>query len=92
MIKGINILYIAARKAVNKMLIGMIYAYRMVISPVLPQSCRFYPSCSAYSIEALKRHGIIKGLILTIYRIARCNPFNSGGHDPVPVNFTLLNR
>lgn len=90
--KGRIKIYTIAQKAVKGLLIGIIYAYRTLISPVLPQSCRFYPSCSAYSIEALKKHGVLKGIILTIYRILRCNPFNSGGHDPVPVTFTLLHR
>lgn len=51
---------------------------------MLPKSCRFYPSCSEYLFQAIKRHGLGKGIKLGIYRIIRCNPFNDGGYDPVP--------
>lgn len=61
-----------------------IYFYRRAISPILPPSCRFTPSCSQYAIEALKKHGAIKGLYLTIKRILRCNPWGGSGYDPVP--------
>jgi len=58
--------------------------YQVSISPLLADSCRFTPSCSQYTIQALKDHGVIKGLILGIYRIARCNPWGGHGFDPVP--------
>ncbi|GEK32344.1 putative membrane protein insertion efficiency factor [Kurthia zopfii] len=58
--------------------------YQKAISPLKPPSCRFYPTCSNYGIEALRTHGAIKGTILTIYRILRCQPFSKGGFDPVP--------
>ena len=58
--------------------------YRAAISPMLPQSCRFTPTCSAYALEALRKHGPLKGLWLTIRRIARCNPWGGSGYDPVP--------
>lgn len=61
-----------------------IYFYRGVISPITPPSCRFTPSCSVYAIEALKKHGPVKGLWLTIRRILRCHPWGGHGHDPVP--------
>lgn len=61
-----------------------IYYYRAVISPITPPSCRFTPSCSVYAIEALKKHGPVKGLWLTIRRILRCHPWGGHGHDPVP--------
>ncbi|WP_081964727.1 MULTISPECIES: membrane protein insertion efficiency factor YidD [unclassified Porphyromonas] len=61
-----------------------IYFYRAVISPITPPSCRFTPSCSVYAIEALKKHGPVKGLWLTIRRILRCHPWGGHGHDPVP--------
>ena len=58
--------------------------YQRWISPLLPPSCRFYPSCSHYGYEAIARYGLLKGGALAAWRIARCNPFNKGGFDPVP--------
>ncbi len=63
---------------------GVIRAYQLVISPLFPSSCRFYPSCSHYGYEAIGKYGILKGGWLTIKRVARCNPFCKGGYDPVP--------
>ncbi|MHB8481329.1 MAG: membrane protein insertion efficiency factor YidD [Nitrospiria bacterium] len=57
--------------------------YQKVISPYLPAVCRFYPSCSQYQIDALTRHGFIKGFILGVYRLSKCHPFHPGGYDPV---------
>ncbi|MDP1527061.1 MAG: membrane protein insertion efficiency factor YidD [Rhodocyclaceae bacterium] len=68
----------------SKPLIWIIRGYQLAISPLLPPSCRFYPSCSCYAIEALQRHGALKGTWLAARRIARCHPWNPGGHDPVP--------
>ena len=67
-----------------RMLIAMVVAYRRYVSPVLPARCRFYPSCSAYSLEALQKHGAIRGTGLTVWRLLRCHPFHPGGYDPVP--------
>lgn len=64
--------------------------YRKFISPLKPPSCRFFPSCSAYALEAFSIHGIIKGLILSVWRIIRCNPYNVGGIDYVPKKFRLV--
>ena len=61
-----------------------IWAYRMFLSPVLPSSCRFEPSCSRYALHALARHGALRGGWLAIKRIARCHPWGVGGYDPVP--------
>ncbi len=58
--------------------------YRGCISPMLPQSCRFTPTCSQYALEALRRHGAVKGLWLTVKRIMRCHPWGGSGYDPVP--------
>ncbi len=58
--------------------------YRASISPMLPQSCRFAPTCSAYALEALRRHGPVKGMYLTIRRLLRCHPWGGSGYDPVP--------
>jgi len=68
---------------VKKILIFLIKIYKKYISPLLPNSCRFYPTCSEYAIEALSKYGVLKGSIKAIYRILRCNPFNKGGYDPV---------
>lgn len=65
-------------------LIKLVQFYRLVISPVLPPSCRFYPTCSEYTIEAINQHGALKGFWLAIRRIGRCHPFCEGGYDPVP--------
>lgn len=61
-----------------------IHFYRICISPMLRPSCRFTPTCSRYALEALRRHGPIKGLWLTIKRISRCHPWGGSGYDPVP--------
>ncbi|MFW6305882.1 MAG: membrane protein insertion efficiency factor YidD [Bacillota bacterium] len=67
----------------KKILILIIKFYQKVISPMNPASCRFYPTCSEYTIQALRKHGILKGSFLGLKRIIRCNPFSSGGYDPV---------
>lgn len=61
-----------------------IYVYRKVISPLKPPTCRFYPSCSEYALEALEQHGALKGSYLTVVRICKCHPFHPGGIDYVP--------
>ncbi len=61
-----------------------IRAYRMFISPLKPPTCRFYPSCSNYALEAIETHGALKGSCLAARRIIRCHPFHPGGVDPVP--------
>jgi uncharacterized protein len=62
----------------------MIRGYQRLISPALPRSCRFYPSCSQYTLEAIERYGILRGGWLGARRLVRCHPFNPGGFDPVP--------
>jgi putative membrane protein insertion efficiency factor len=62
----------------------LIYFYKIVLSPLMPSSCRFQPTCSSYFIEALKIHGPFKGTYLGINRISRCHPWGKNGYDPVP--------
>ncbi|MDD5275520.1 MAG: membrane protein insertion efficiency factor YidD [Methylovulum sp.] len=66
------------------MLIAIIKFYKYFISPLLGSNCRFYPSCSSYSLEALQRHGAVAGSYLTLKRLLKCHPFHEGGIDPVP--------
>jgi uncharacterized protein len=61
-----------------------IIAYRRWISPAMPARCRFYPSCSAYALEAVNTHGALRGIVLATWRLLRCHPFHPGGYDPVP--------
>jgi putative membrane protein insertion efficiency factor len=68
----------------TNLLAALIRAYQRFVSPVLPPSCRFYPSCSQYALEAVTRHGAFKGSWLAARRLARCHPFHPGGFDPVP--------
>lgn len=57
--------------------------YKLLISPILPPTCRFYPTCSTYALDAFTKYGFLKGAWLTIKRLVRCHPFNTGGYDPV---------
>ncbi|MHB8762573.1 MAG: membrane protein insertion efficiency factor YidD [Coriobacteriia bacterium] len=63
---------------------GIIRGYQLLISPLLPPSCRFTPTCSTYALLAIERHGLVKGGWMALRRVARCHPWNQGGHDPVP--------
>lgn len=65
-------------------LIGILKLYCFALSPLLGSNCRFHPSCSVYAIEALRKHGLLAGLKLSVWRVLRCNPWCAGGHDPVP--------
>ena len=71
----------------RRVLIWLVRLYQKTLSKVLPNSCRFYPSCSQYAIEALGMHGAFLGSVLALWRILRCNPFGSCGDDPVPEKF-----
>jgi putative membrane protein insertion efficiency factor len=75
-------------KAARWLCIGMIRAYQLLIGPLLPRSCRFEPSCSAYGIDAFARHGVLAGFLLTLWRLLRCNPWGGHGYDPVPRKFS----
>ncbi len=69
---------------VKRLALGLIRLYQMTISRVMPPSCRFLPTCSEYTREAIARYGVAKGTWLGVKRIGRCHPFNPGGYDPVP--------
>lgn len=65
-------------------LIVLLRAWQLLVSPLYGQTCRFYPSCSSYAVEAVRRHGALRGSWLTVRRLLRCHPWNPGGVDPVP--------
>jgi putative membrane protein insertion efficiency factor len=69
---------------IRAVLIALVKGYRLLLSPWLGSSCRFTPTCSAYSLQALESHGAAAGTYLTLRRLARCHPWCAGGHDPVP--------
>ena len=67
----------------------MIRTYQRRVSPAFPRRCRYEPSCSSYAAESIARFGVIRGVLLALWRLLRCNPFSHGGFDPVPERFTL---
>lgn len=67
----------------QSVLLSSIAAYRKVVSPFLPASCRFYPSCSQYAAEAIGKHGVGRGVVMAVKRVGRCHPWHPGGLDPV---------
>jgi putative membrane protein insertion efficiency factor len=75
---------VATRSPLATLVRVLILAYRYCISPLLGARCRFYPSCSAYALEAVDRHGAVRGAWLALRRIGRCHPWHAGGYDPVP--------
>lgn len=73
-----------AKKVIEFIFLLPVYFYRIFISPMTPPSCRYTPTCSAYAIEAVKKHGILKGGWLALKRVLSCNPWGGSGYDPVP--------
>lgn len=71
-------------RAAQAVILALIRTYRFALAPLMPMSCRFEPSCSAYALEAVSKHGPWRGSALAAWRVLRCNPFNAGGYDPVP--------
>jgi len=69
---------------VARFLVGVVKAYQLILSPMLGQQCRFYPTCSQYAIEAIRKHGAFLGTYFTVRRLLRCHPWHAGGHDPIP--------
>ena len=80
------------RRATVGAMVLMVRAYQVTVSPLLGPCCRYAPSCSAYAIEALEVHGVVRGLVLAAWRVLRCHPFAEGGYDPVPRPFRLFRR
>lgn len=68
----------------KKLLLAVLHFYKHAISPLLPNACIYTPTCSEYAMEAIEKHGVLKGSLLACWRILRCNPFAKGGYDPVP--------
>ena len=68
----------------RKLAVVVLRAYKRLISPLLPPACRFYPSCSEYAMQAIAKHGVLRGGILAAKRLIKCNPLHPGGFDPVP--------
>ena len=71
-------------KSITIIVVGLIKLYQLAVSPMIGPSCRHYPTCSQYSVEALKAHGLIRGVCLALKRILRCRPGGTHGYDPVP--------
>jgi putative membrane protein insertion efficiency factor len=67
----------------REIIVGPIRLYQRFISPMLPSSCRYWPTCSQYTVQAIKKHGVLKGGLMGAWRILRCNPWSKGGIDPV---------
>ena len=75
---------LAGQRPAGAALAVLVRGYQLLVRPILPPACRFEPSCSAYAIEALQRHGALRGVELAAWRILRCNPWGGCGYDPVP--------
>ncbi len=71
------------RARLRELALAPILVYMRVISPLLPQRCKYYPSCSAYAVQAVRELGVLRGGVLALHRLARCNPWSHGGYDPV---------
>ena len=69
------------------LVIGLLRLYRLLVSPLYGQVCRYHPSCSAYALDAVTSHGAARGTVLALRRIGRCHPWAAGGYDPVPARF-----
>jgi uncharacterized protein len=71
------------KRSVTAVVLAPIRFYQRFVSPALPRRCKYEPSCSAYAVEAIRELGVVRGSILSAWRLARCNPFSNGGYDPV---------
>jgi len=79
------------RSAARRVALAPVLAYQRVISPALPRRCKYHPTCSAYVVQAIESHGILRGAVLAAWRLLRCNPLSRGGYDPVSAQ-TLFHR
>ena len=75
---------ISVKMVVKATLVGLLRGYRLVISPLFPPCCRYYPTCSAYALQAIRMHGPVRGGWLALKRLSKCHPWGPGGYDPVP--------
>jgi putative membrane protein insertion efficiency factor len=73
----------AMTRLVRSVVVAPIFAYRYIVSPALPQRCKYEPTCSRYAVDAIREYGILRGLVLAGWRLLRCNPWSHGGYDPV---------
>ena len=85
-------MHLASLTLPQRALIASVRAYRLLLSPWLGNACRFEPTCSVYALQAIERHGAARGSYLALHRLARCQPFCAGGHDPVPERTSSLFR
>jgi uncharacterized protein len=67
----------------QQVVLAPLRVYQRMISPALPRRCKYHPTCSAYAVQAVESYGILRGVVLAVWRVLRCNPFSHGGHDPV---------
>ena len=67
----------------SRIVLAPVRGYQRFVSPALPRRCKYHPSCSAYAVQAVETYGILRGVVLAVWRVLRCNPFSHGGYDPV---------
>lgn len=84
LVAGISTGLVLLAKVIRTGLVLLVRGYQFFISPYFPTSCRYHPTCSHYAVDAIRTHGALKGVCLTVWRVLRCNPWSAGGEDPVP--------
>ena len=78
--------------AARRIVLAPVRGYQRVISPALPRRCKYHPTCSAYAVQAIESYGILRGAVLAVWRLLRCNPFSHGGYDPVAAQRVFSRR